>query len=79
MSRQRGSKPFIKMQEDAHQFEVTGDIRFNPKKAVAGALKLQNMHWRANALVSASSNPRFARRAEDFDSNDIICLHARME
>ena len=61
-----------RMQEDSTQFEITSDIRFNPKRAVAAALKLQNMHWRANALVSASTNPKFARRADDFDSNDYL-------
>lgn len=42
------------------------------KKAVAAALKLQNTRYRQSALASATTNPRFARRAEDFDRDDYL-------
>lgn len=47
------------------------------KKALAAALKLQNIRVRQSAIDSARSNPRFARQAEDFDRNDYLfgCLN----
>lgn len=61
-----------KVEENTVQFANTGDVRFNQKKAVSAALRLQNIHNRESALTSASTNPRFARRAEDFDLDDCL-------
>jgi P4 family phage/plasmid primase-like protien len=61
-----------KVQEDAAQFEKTGDIRLNQKKAISAALMLQNIRNRESALASASTNPRFARRAEEFELDDYL-------
>ena len=40
------------------------------KKAIAAALKLHNVRGRQSAIKSATSNERFAYRAEDFDRDD---------
>jgi putative DNA primase/helicase len=61
-----------KVQEDAAQFAKTGDVRLNQKKAISGALKLQNIRNRECALTSASTNPQFARSAEEFDLDDYL-------
>jgi putative DNA primase/helicase len=61
-----------KVQEDAAQFAKTGDVRLNQKKAISAALKLQNIRNREGALTSASTNPQFARRAEEFDLDDYL-------
>jgi P4 family phage/plasmid primase-like protien len=42
------------------------------KRATAAALKLRNIRVRQSALESATSNERFARRAEDFDRDDLL-------
>jgi putative DNA primase/helicase len=61
-----------KVQDDAREFARTGDIRKNRKNAISAALKLQNVRGRRAALESATSNPTFARRAEDFDQDDYL-------
>jgi putative DNA primase/helicase len=61
-----------KVQEDAPEFTRTGDVRLNQKKAISAALKLQNIRNRESALTSASTNPQFARRAEEFDLDDYL-------
>jgi len=61
-----------KLREDTLQFAKTGDVRLNRKKAISAALKLQNIRNRESALISASTNPQFARRAEDFDADDYL-------
>ena len=61
-----------KAQEDTSRFAKTGDVRFNQRKAVSAALRIQNVHYRERALTSASTNPRFARRAENFDLDDYL-------
>ncbi len=42
------------------------------KRYIAGALKLQNVQGRIAALKSATSNPRFAKLAGDFDQHDLL-------
>jgi P4 family phage/plasmid primase-like protien len=42
------------------------------KKAVAAVMKLRNVRVRQSAIESATSNERFARRAEDFDRDDYL-------
>lgn len=61
-----------KVQNDEAEFAKTGDARVNKKKAVAAALRLQNVRNREGALISASTNPKFAKRAEDFDQSDYL-------
>jgi putative DNA primase/helicase len=58
-----------KVQENELEFAKTGDIRCNQRKAIAAALKLQNVQNRKAALESASTDRTFARRAEDFDND----------
>ena len=59
-------------QDDAAEFKRTGDPRKDRRKAVAGAMRLQNVRARQAALESATSNPRFAHPAEHFDQNDLL-------
>jgi putative DNA primase/helicase len=61
-----------KGREDDAEFARTGDVRLNKKKAIAAAMRLENIRHREGALISASTNPRFARRAEDFDLSDLL-------
>ena len=61
-----------KVQDDEAEFAKTGDARVNKKKAVVAALRLQNVRNREGALISASTNPKFAKRAEDFDQSDYL-------
>jgi putative DNA primase/helicase len=42
------------------------------KRAAAAALKLQNVRSRQTALESATTNPAFARRTEEFDQDDLL-------
>ena len=51
------------------------------KKAFAAALKLRNVRVRQSAMDSATSNERFAHRAEDFDRDDYLfaCANGVLE
>lgn len=61
------------IEDDAAGFELAEvPAKERRKRAVAGALKLQNVRARAAALESAQSNPRFARQAEDLDKHDYL-------
>jgi putative DNA primase/helicase len=62
----------VKTEEDPLEFKKTGDPRKSTKGAIAAAMKLQNVRGRQAALESATSNPRFARRAEHFDQHDLL-------
>lgn len=53
--------------DDPVAYEKTGDARRNKKRAFKEAIKLRNVRGRQSALLSATTNPRFARRKEDFD------------
>jgi putative DNA primase/helicase len=61
-----------KVAGDAVEFAKTGDARKSPKKAIAAALKLQDVRGRQAALESATTNPTFARRAADFNQDDLL-------
>ena len=59
--------------ENATGFEfAAGSAEERRKRAIAGALRLQNIKGRHAALESAQTNPRFARREEDFDQDDYL-------
>ena len=58
--------------QDQLESEKAEEVRKRRKQAVAAALKLQNVRGRKAALESATTNPTFARRAEDFDQNDYL-------
>jgi putative DNA primase/helicase len=57
---------------DESEYDKAGEVRKRTGQAIAGALKLQNVHGRQAALESATTNPMFARRAEDFDQDDYL-------
>ena len=50
----------------------TGKNVSDKQKAVKASLRLQDVQKRKAAIESARSNPHFARRAEDFDSDDLL-------
>lgn len=61
-----------KVQDADEEFRATGDVRRNRKRSVAAALKLQNTNNRSKALESARTNPQFARKADNFNQDDLL-------
>jgi putative DNA primase/helicase len=53
----------------------------NKKQAVRGAIRLQSVGARQAALLSATTNPRFARRSEDFNTQPLLfaCANGVLE
>jgi putative DNA primase/helicase len=58
--------------EDVAVYASIGDTRASKKRAFKEALKLRNVRGRQSALLSATTNPKFARRAEDFNQDPYL-------
>jgi putative DNA primase/helicase len=58
--------------EDESEYKKSGDPRKTKKRAFSEALKLRNVRGRQSTLLSATTNPRFARRAEHFDKDEYL-------
>ena len=58
--------------EDPLKYAETGDARHSRKPAFREAFRLRNVRGRQSALLSATTNPEFARTREDFDQKPLL-------